>query len=143
MNELKNEFMPDLVREETLQDLMSAENNESEIFSTVEDKIDVYNAMNDEAVSLKDAINKELIVTGLVIHKSEAVDSETGELINGYRMVFVTDDGLYSTSSKSVFNNVRQLNLFAGVPSKDNPWKITPTLKKGRKFDYLILKLNG
>lgn len=143
----ESELMPvdmavDYPREETLADLMNAENNKNEVFSTIEDELEVYNTMNGEATSLKDAVNEKLKVTNLMIHKSEATDIETGEVFNGYRMLFITDKGVFSTSSKSVFNNVRQLNALRGIPTEENPWFITPKMKKGRRYDYLILTLS-
>lgn len=141
---MAHELMENVLQQkETLTDLMDAKANQQEVFSTIEDSIEVYNTINGEASRLKEAVNKKLVVSGLVIHQNESVDDETGELVNGYRMIFITDKGLFSTSSKSVFNNVKQLNMFKGLPSVKNPWLITPTLKKGSKFEYLTLQLNG
>ena len=112
--------------------------------TTKQGKVMMYNAISGEAQHLKDNVNKKLNIVGLAMHNAESVSEDTGEVRKGIRTVFITDDSqVYATQSQSVLNGVKNLVALFGYPSKEEPWVVTPKLKKGQKQSYLILEYAG
>lgn len=133
----------------SIKEQMQVGNLQDEQFSTFDvttkdGKIMMYNAISGEANHLKDNVNKKLTVVGLAMHNAESVSEDTGEVRKGIRTVFITDDNqVYATQSQSVLNGVKNLVALFGYPSKEEPWVVTPKLKKGQKQSYLILEYVG
>lgn len=133
----------------SIKEQMQVGNLQGEQFSTFDlttkqGKVMMYNAISGEANHLKDNVNKKLTVVGLAMHNAESVSEDTGEVRKGIRTVFITDDNqVYATQSQSVLNGVKNLVALFGYPSKEEPWVVTPKLKKGQKQSYLILEYVG
>lgn len=133
----------------SIKEQMQVGNLQGEQFSTFDlttrqGKVMMYNAISGEANHLKDNVNKKLTVVGLAMHNAESVSEDTGEVRKGVRTVFITDDNqTYATQSQSVLNGVKNLVALFGYPSKEEPWVVTPKLKKGQKQSYLILEYVG
>lgn len=133
----------------SIKEQMQVGNLQGEQFSTFDlttkqGKVMMYNAISGEANHLKDNVNKKLTVVGLAMHNAESVSEDTGEVRKGIRTVFITDDSqVYATQSQSVLNGVKNLVALFGYPSKEEPWIVTPKLKKGQKQSYLILEYAG
>lgn len=144
---ITNEVVKNTVSSElSIKEQMQVGNLQGEQFSTFDlttkqGKVMMYNAISGEANHLKDNVNKKLTVVGLAMHNAESVSEDTGEVRKGIRTVFITDDSqVYATQSQSVLNGVKNLVALFGYPSKEEPWIITPKLKKGQKQSYLILE---
>lgn len=149
-NEAVNDVIESHMKNEiSIKEQMQVGNLQDEQFSTFDittkqGKVMMYNAISGEANHLKDNVNKKLTVVGLAMHNAESVSEDTGEVRKGIRTVFITDDGqVYATQSQSVLNGVKNLVALFGYPSKEEPWVVTPKLKKGQKQSYLILEYAG
>lgn len=150
VNEAVNDVIESHIKNEiSIKEQMQVGNLQGEQFSTFDlstkqGKVMMYNAISGEANHLKDNVNKKLTVVGLAMHNAESVSEDTGEVRKGIRTVFITDDGqVYATQSQSVLNGVKNLVALFGYPSKEEPWIVTPKLKKGQKQSYLILEYAG
>lgn len=149
-NEAVNDVIESHIKNEiSIKQQMQVGNLQDEQFSTFDittkqGKVMMYNAISGEANHLKDNVNKKLTVVGLAMHNAESVSEDTGEVRKGIRTVFITDDSqVYATQSQSVLNGVKNLVALFGYPSKEEPWVVTPKLKKGQKQSYLILEYAG
>lgn len=124
------------------------ENTQAAIFSTLkaetrEEKIKLYNAVNNSDASLDDNKGKTLSITDMVAHPVELLDEVTGELVQGMRVVLIDEEGKgYHAISQGVVSSMTKIISIVG----QGPWKpalhVIPTEQKTRKgFKTLTLQL--
>lgn len=93
-------------------------------FSTIKNdgerstQIKMYNAIA-EAVSLRDNVNKEIVVTDYMAHPVKLLDEETGEVANVLRVILVCEDGSsFAAMSGGIRNSIERIVAMAGPA----PW---------------------
>lgn len=85
---------------------------------TKDDKIKMYNAMNNPDFKIGDFINKKLTIKDVLVEIVEIVDEETGECNRQPRTVIIDMDGHgYMAMSNGVFNSVKNLINVFGAPT--------------------------
>lgn len=79
----------------------------------------VYNAMNNPTHSLRDFVNKKIVVENVLIEVNDILNEESGEIDRVPRTVLISPDGVsYSAISKGVFNSIKNAYLAFG----EAPW---------------------
>lgn len=121
---------------------------------TKEDKIKLYNSLQQCDILLNDIKNTTIEIEGAYIEskildkrddKGNIVYNEkTGEVVQKrhYRIIlFGTDGKTYVSSATGVYNSIVQIINIFGKPSKDNKIKVKVTEKsvKNSQFKSLIL----
>lgn len=110
---------------------------------TREEKVMVYNAINNPDARLSDQINKTIKVKDVLIEVIELVSEETGELNKVPRIVVLDDKGKsYQAVSVGIFSALKRIiNLF-GEPTWEEPvvMEVKQITSKDRKMLTLELK---
>lgn len=104
----------------------------------------IFNAINDNTASIKDMVNKVLIVTDLMAFPVSLLNSQTGEMEDAIRVVLITKDGnSYGSVAKGVFSSLQSIIAICGV----GPWeglKLVPVTKKtNRGFETLVFRMEA
>ena len=95
----------------------------------IEERKELYNAIVNPTHKLKEEVNKEITVVGVYAEVSETLNSDTGEMESGHRIVLMADNGeSYSTHSVGVFTSLKTICTLFGTPSKQN--KLTVIAKQ-------------
>lgn len=107
-------------------------------------KIAIYNAIQNAEKNVDDFINKELLITDVVVHPIEIVDENTGEIKNMLRTILIDVDGIgYAAVSYGVLTSLQKIFGIIGLPSwKEEPLRVVPkkeTTRNGNKVTTLAL----
>lgn len=90
--------------------------------TTTEEKIHLYNAMNNPDKKLGDCVNEIIKAKDLYCEEVECVNEETGEVTIAPRVVIVDDKGIsYQCVSVGVWSAIKRLIAIFGVPTWDEP----------------------
>lgn len=132
----------------TVQDMFTGRS--MQVFSSInaesrEDKIKVYNAMNDNEAAIGDMVGKTIEVTDVVAFPVQMVDDATGELIDLVRVVLVDRDGKsYGSVAKGISSSIQKIVGVVGHAPWTPAIKVKPIEKKTRAgFKTLILALEA
>lgn len=119
-----------------------------------EDKIKLYNSLQQCDILLNDIKNQTIEINDLYIEKklvdeidnngNTVINEETGEVRqkNHYRIILYGTDGkTYVSSSYGVFNSITQIVSIFGRPSKDNVLKLKVSEKSVRNSNFKSLVL--
>lgn len=83
--------------------------------TTFAGKAAMFNALN-SAGSLADHGASRLVLKGLILQPYSEVDQKTGEVLEGYGVVFQTEDGDFYSRSAGIVRSVQNLiGAFGGV----------------------------
>lgn len=106
-----------------------------------EAKIAVFNATTNPDNRLSDMVNKTITVTDFYAERTAMVDSETGEVREGVRIILFDKDGItYQTSSTGVFNAIGRMVALFGQPTWEEG--IAVIVKQIRRGKGNMLTLN-
>jgi hypothetical protein len=97
-----------------------------------QDKMKLYNAIQQESKSLKDAVNIEFVLEHFVAH-NVTFNEEDGSSTQGVRIILIDDKGqAYSGSGVGVRNSLQKIFSIFGRPDTwaDFKLKIKPVSKK-------------
>ena len=127
-------------------DLLNAEGSRSYISlktETKEDKILLYNAMNNPTSSISDHINEKLFIENVILEEIQLTDNETGEITTAIRTVLIDPkDNSYQAVSKGVFNSIKQIISIFGEPiTWVEPLEVEVKQVKVEKGSMLTLNL--
>lgn len=93
----------------------------------------------DGAVEMKNAINKEIAVGGIIMQPYSQLDPETGNTLHGATTTIITPDfkKAYVTSSKTFYNKAREMIKLFGTDLFVAGEEVTiiPTKTKGQNYD--------
>lgn len=79
----------------------------------------VFNAMNNPTHSVRDFVNKKIVVENVLVEINDILNDETGEIDRVPRTVLISPDGTsYSATSKGVFTSIKNAYLALGAA----PW---------------------
>lgn len=119
-----------------------------------EDKIKLYNSLQQCDILLNDIKNQTIEINDLYIEKklvdvidnngNPVINEETGEVRqkDHYRIILYGTDGkTYVSSSYGVFNSITQIVSIFGRPSKDNVLKLKVSEKSVRNSNFKSLVL--
>lgn len=107
---------------------------------TREDKIKMYNAINNPDARLGDHINEVIKAKDLLIEVIELVNESSGELQKVPRIIIIDDMGKsYVAVSVGVFSALKRIVKLFGDPSWDEP--IEMKVKQVTKADRKLLTL--
>lgn len=112
---------------------------------TKQEKLNFLNLLNgDVAQQMNDHIGKQIAVSNVIFNPYNSLDEETGEEVNGVNSFLITEDGTaYVTSSKSVYNKMKDIITAFGEPAwlgEDMPI-VKPVKKQGRNFKFTDLEI--
>jgi hypothetical protein len=96
------------------------------------DKMKLYNAIQQDSKSLKDAANIEFILEHFVAHNIQYLE-EDGSYTDGVRIVLIDDKGnTYSGSGVGIRNSLQKIFAIFGRPDTwhDFKLKVKPVLRK-------------
>jgi len=109
------------------------------------DPVEAFNLRNGESKSLNEIINVQVMIKDILGHPAQVVDRDTGLVQDMVRIIFDTDQGLFSTCSRTVYNQVCQLMPVIKFAIKQNK-KVYVTIKqrpvaKGTSFTINLDKI--
>ena len=97
-------------------------------------QIKIYNAINSKGDSLDDHKGEVLEIVDIAAHPVELVDENTGELVQGLRVVMVDKDGKnYDAVSRGIVSSLEKIFAIVGKPSYDPPLRLVVVEQKTRK----------
>lgn len=111
---------------------------------TNEEKITLYNAINNPVAKLKDNVNIPISVRHVFAEDCQFTNTETGEVTEGVRVVLISDDGKsYSCASKGVVSSLTKLfAIFGDASTWKSPIIMVPKLvSKSADKNVLVLEL--
>lgn len=113
--------------------------------STPEEKVTLFNAMNNPTYRIDEKINCEINVRDIYAETVEIVNEKTGEVSTAPRIILIDTDGnSYGCCSYGVFNSVKKLIQVFGVPTWHEGIKVIPISipsKRVQNGRVLTLKL--
>lgn len=120
----------------------------SVVAETRAQKINMMNLLNGDggALPMGEHVGAEFKVQDVIFQPYDAVDEETGELLNGVlTYLFDTKGAVYVTSSKSVYFTLKRVFQVFGAPhwSADEAVEVKVVKEKGKEFQYIDLKILG
>lgn len=90
-----------------------------------EDKMVVYNAMNNPAKRISDCINTTINVKDVFCEVVQCKNNETGEITTCPRIVLIDDKGIgYQAVSIGIYSAIKKLIAVFGEPTWDKPIKL-------------------
>ena len=103
----------------------------SKMTGTIEDKKELYNALEKCDLLLKDVVNQEINIKDVYIEKYEKLDNETGEVKTKFRTILFDVDGTsYATGSYGIANAIEKMILIFGKPTWEDGIKVKVENKK-------------
>lgn len=116
----------------------------SKNLETIEEKKEMYNALESCEVLLNDIKGEEIEVRDVYCEEKTVVDETTGIVKTKYRTILFDKDGkTYATGSYGVFNSLRKIFAIYGTPETwEEPVKVkvsTRPLKDGKSSLVLTL----
>lgn len=108
-------------------------------------KFAVINAMVGEALRGRDLLKESILVSNLLVHVVQLTDPETGEVVEGPRVVLIDPDGVcVSFVSMGVLASLKKIITVVGPPPWTPPLICVPIAQRTRKgFDTIILTCKG
>ena len=110
-----------------------------------ENRVKLFNAMNNAEASLSDMVGQTIDVVGYFVNNREDIDERTGE-ITERRIVTVIDENgkAYATNSSSFIDALKLASSIFKGDWNEKPLKITPIQKKAMKSSnkYLTFVVN-
>lgn len=110
-----------------------------------ENRVKLFNAMNNAEASLSDMVGQTIDVVGYFVNNREDIDEKTGEITEKRIVTVIDKDGkAYATNSGSFIDALKLAkNIFKG-DWNEKPLKITPIQKKAMKSSnkYLTFVVN-
>ena len=104
---------------------------------TREEKITMYNAVNNPDYKLSDFTGKVIYIKDVVADRVENLSDETGEMKANARVVLIDKDGKsYQCVSSGIYNAIKKLIAIFGEPTWDEPLAVEVqniSTSKGRK----------
>lgn len=115
---------------------------------TREQKINMMNLLNGDggALPMGEHVKAKFKIQDVIFQAYDAIDQETGEIVNGVlSYLFSTDGKIYVTSSKSVYFSMKKVFQVFGEPhySEDEAVEVEVVKLKGQNFYYIDLKIIG
>lgn len=112
--------------------------------STIEEKKELFNALESCDVLLNDCVGQEINLKDIYIEEKEVIDDKTGELKVKYRTILFDESGqTYATGSYGVYNILKKIVQIYGLPTEwESPLKVKVSkrpLKDGKSSLTLIL----
>lgn len=109
--------------------------------TTQEEKIKLYQAMNNPEKRISDCINLEIHLKDVFVEVVNLIDEITGQQMKAPRIVLIDDKGVgYTCVSIGVFSALKKIFTIFGVPTFKKPLTVIPTqITKGANK---ILTLN-
>lgn len=108
---------------------------------TVDEKKQLFKAMNEPDFRISDLINGEINMKDLYVQIVEVVDKETGELRKLPRTVIFDEKGQsYVASSYGIYNSITKIVQLFGLPTWENP--IPVKIKQVTKDKHKMLTLD-
>lgn len=115
---------------------------------TTEDKVKIFNAMNNPENKLSDCINqvialKDIYMEKTLINRKDDAGIPTGEVDEGVRVVLIDEDGVsYQSMATGVIQAVSRLVMLFGKPTWDDPIKVKVLQKSvGQKNRTITFEL--
>ena len=113
-------FIADLTSKEVSFCSMSAK--------TQEEKIKLYQAMNNPEKRLSECINLEIKMKDVYVEVVNLIDEITGQQIKAPRIVIIDDNGVgYTCVSIGIFSALKKIFQIFGVPTYSKPLTVIPT----------------
>lgn len=114
----------------------------SMVADTPEEKVTLFNAMNNPDDRIADHINETIAVKDLFCEVVQCVNQETGEVSVCPRIVLIDDKGKsYASVSLGIYSAMKKLMSIYGQPTWDKPIKVkVMQISKGTR-KMLSLKL--
>lgn len=102
--------------------------------NTQEEKIKLFNAMNNPEKSIKECVNMELKIKDVFVEVVQCVN-ELGEVKDCPRIVLIDEKGVgYTAVSLGVFSSLKKIFQVFGFPTWEKPISIVPkVISKGQK----------
>lgn len=95
---------------------------------TQEEKIKLYQAMNNPEKRLSECINLEIKMKDVYVEVVNLIDEITGQQIKAPRIVIIDDKGVgYTCVSIGIFSALKKVFQIFGVPTYDKPLTVVPT----------------
>ena len=113
----------------------------SNVFSTLSDPREALAAITSKSEPLADHLNKPFIVRELVAHMATVVAQDTGEVLHCPRILFVTDQGIYSTVAAGVVESLRTIIGLIGMPALRSLTVQAREQKTRRGFKTILLEV--
>lgn len=109
---------------------------------TLEDKISVYNAVNQADFTIKENVNKPIYMVDVVVSIGNQVD-ESGEVTDVPRICIFDKDGkTYHAMSWGVYRSICRIRSLFGTLHFDEPLKVVPAETKTKNGFALTLKID-
>lgn len=110
---------------------------------TIEEKTQLFNAMNNPSKSIKECVNMEIKVKDVFVEVVNCINEETGESKECPRIVLIDENGEgYTAVSIGVFSSLKKIFQVFGFPTWKTPITIIPkVISKGtRQITTLSVK---
>lgn len=112
------------------------------IADTPEEKVKLYNAMNNPDNRLGDCINMTINAKDLYVELVNCTNQETGEVTTCPRTVIIDEDGVsYQAVSVGIFSALKKVIQVFGAPTWETPVKLE--VKQITKGSRKMLTLNA
>lgn len=101
-----------------------------------ESAIKVYNAVNSKGESLTEQVGKVLEIVDIAAHPVNLTDENTGEQVEGLRVVMIDKNGkIYDAVSNGIVNSLQRIFAMPGIgqPTYNPPLKMKVMSLKTRK----------
>jgi hypothetical protein len=109
---------------------------------TKEEKVAVFNALNNPDERLADHINNTIDVKDVLVEIVELVQDATGELVKAPRIIMIDDKGKsYQCVSVGVFSALKKLFMLFGTPTWEDPLKIKVKQVSKKEKKMLTIEL--
>lgn len=110
---------------------------------TIQDRKDLYNALETCDVLLNDVVNTEIMIKDVYVEEREVLNEDTGEVQNKYRtIIFDLDGKTYATGAYGVYNSIKKLMKVYGLPTWEEGVKVKVAkkpIKDGKTSLVLIM----
>jgi hypothetical protein len=132
-----------VIANQSKEEQMIAELNESKLSycslhaETEQDKMVLFNAMNNPEFRLGDHINETILVKDVFCEIVDCVNEETGEVNQAPRIVLIDSEGNgYACVSLGIFSAIKKLMQVFGSPTWETPLplKVVQVTKGTRKM---------
>lgn len=113
--------------------------------STQEEKVTLFNAMNNPTFRLDEKINCTITVKDIYAETVEIVNEKTGEVAIAPRIILIDTDGnSYGCCSYGIFNSIKKLIQVFGAPTWNEGISVIPVSIPSKRIQngrVLSLKL--
>lgn len=110
---------------------------------TYEDKVALYNAMQNPDETIKSMINKEFDIVDVTCQFVDFEDEDTGEIRSTPQIIITSSSGItYKATSNGVYNALQQIfNIFGHPSTWESPITVTPLEVPCKGGSYTTLKV--